>query len=136
MALSEKPLGMAIVVCDQVITDADNNKKSLIGIFNRLGVEGPGPYLLFKLHVFVMLGCSSGEGLAELVCRHSETGREILRSGLRIKFPNPNHVVQLNFVIKGLVFEETGLYAFELRADDELILESRLNVVSLEEKGD
>ena len=135
MALHEKPIGMAIVVCDQVITDKDTNKRSLIGIFNQLKVVGPGPHVLLKMHVFVMLGCGRGDGLAELVCRQVETDRELLRAGSDISFPDPNHVVQLNFVLRGMMFQAAGLYAFELFADNELILESRFNVVQLQNKG-
>jgi hypothetical protein len=49
--MNEKPIGEALILCDQIITEAITNKKSLIGIFNFIAA----PQFPLAAHLFHFL---------------------------------------------------------------------------------
>src|SRR2546423_12723645 len=121
----EKPLGVAIIICDKVITEAGTNNKTLISIFNNI-LSNTFPCIHHRMAVYVALTNATGPKQISLLLKlGSET---VLQLGGKISFPDPNSVVELIFNLTGVPFIESGAYCFEVHADDDYIFESRFNV--------
>ncbi len=131
MTIPEKPLGMAIVVCDQVITDQDTHKKTLVGVFNNI-LSRNFPCMHPTMSIYVALTNGHGAVKIELACKELNVDEEVFaRVGLNAEFPNPNHVVTVIFNLKTLNFKRPGVYSFEIYADDQFLLESRVNLTKV-----
>lgn len=124
-----------MIVCDQVITEAKTNKKSLIGTFNKL-VVGKLPATLHKFYVFIALTNGAGPYRAQLKCvNESAEGKPdpVFELEGPISFGNPMETVELAFKLANLTFMAAGTHAIELWCDDDLIIQRRL-VVEQREK--
>jgi hypothetical protein len=130
--MSEKPapLGLAIVICDQIIEDKLTSKKSLIGIFNQIGTQ-KFPCQHPQVSVFIALTEGLGQCSARLRIVHDESNHVVAEVNGQIKFPDVHTVVELNFNLVGLVFPDPGVYAIEFYCDDTLVLERRFHVVHI-----
>ena len=127
-ASSPAPVGLAIVVCDQIIEDKLTNKKSIIGIFNQIAA-GQFPCRHPRMAVFVSLTEGRGTCTARLRIAHDETAAVVAELNGQIQFPDIHTVVELNFDLVGLAFPQPGLYSIEFYCDDNLILERRFHVI-------
>ena len=123
-AMSEKPIGIAIVGCDRVITEALTNNKTLVSTFNQISAQSFP--CRRSLSVYVALSNASGEKQVELILRRED--QSMLKVGGKVKFDHPNHVIELIFNLKNVVFPTDGTYAFEIHADEEYVFESRFGV--------
>jgi hypothetical protein len=121
------PIGLALVVCDQIIEDKLTNKKSLIGIFNQIATP-VFPCRHARLGVFVALTDGRDRCDVRLRIGHEESAHLVADVRGQIQFPDVNAVVELNFDLVGLVFPQPGLYSIEFSCDDMLILERRFHV--------
>ena len=127
-APKETPLGQALLICDQIITDAETNKKSLIGVFNNLrAITFPAQHP----HMSVFAAMTNGNGKMNATLRCSVENHEVLNVSGEIEFPNPNQIIELVFNLKGMVFPRPGLYTFELLCDGEFIIEKRFQVTKV-----
>lgn len=129
--MDEKPIGEAIVICDQIITEAGTNKKSLIGIFNGVAsfafpVQHP------RLCVYCAMSNGRGSTTLDLRCIRVEDSAEIARISGSVNFPDPTAVIELVFNIINIPFERPGLYTFETSCEGEYLMEKRFNVVQLQ----
>ena len=122
------PVLLAILVCDTVIEDRRTNKKSLIGLFDRITAAGL-PVEHPSLHLFVSL--TNGHGVAEGMVRvvHSETEEVLTELSGPIEFPDPMTVVEMDFGLHELVFPREGEYRFQLFCNGVLLGERRFVVV-------
>ena len=130
--MSEKPapLGVAIVICDQIIEDKLTGKKSLIGIFNQIAAQS-FPCRHPQVCVFIAITDGRGQSAARLRIVHDESSHVVAEVNGSIQFPDAHTVVELNFNLVGLVFPEPGVYAIEFYCDDALILERRFQVMHI-----
>ena len=124
------PIGLAIVICDQIIEDKLTGKKSLIGIFNQIAAQN-FPCRHPQLCVYVSLTDGRGQCIARLRVVHDETNAGVAEVNGQIQFADVHAVVELNFGLVGLTFPEPGAYAIEFYCDDFLVLERRFQVVHL-----
>ena len=92
-----------LLVCDQIITDAETGKKSLIGLFSDITASS----LPFRrsLSAFVTLGNGQGQGEFEFVGTHEASGQPLFRIHDRLTFRAPTDVVELVFNLNDLTFE-------------------------------
>lgn len=125
--MEEKPLGIALIVCDQIMTEAINGKNTLVGVFNSLTAPR-FPHQHPALCAFVLLSNGRGTMQMELRCSGPEAGNIVARLATVVNFPDPNYVVELKFVFRNLVFPTPGLYSFELLWEDEPLLETRFHL--------
>jgi len=130
--MSEKPapLGVAIVICDQIIEDKLTGKKSLIGIFNQIATQS-FPCRHPQVCVFIAITEGRGQSAARLRIVHDESDHVVAEVNGNIQFPDVHTVVELNFNLVGLVFPEPGVYAIEFYCDDALVLERRFHVMHI-----
>ena len=123
----ETPIVQALLVCDQVITDEQTKRKSLINILNH--IHGKALPLTFpRLTVFATLTNGNGQMTVELRCAKVDTDVAIFGAKGPLVFPNPNAVVDLVFQLNNLSFKEPGAYAFMLYCNEDLVAERRFAV--------
>lgn len=127
MGTKSKPMGLAILICDELIEDAKTKKKSLIGLFNVI-TSGSFPCTHPRIHVFISLTGGNGEYNIELRCLNESTGAMILAIPGKIKFASPNVVAEIDLNLGNVVFPMPGNHAFEFLCDGEMLFHRRFTV--------
>jgi hypothetical protein len=125
--MNEKPIGEALILCDQIITEAVTNKKSLIGIFNF--VMSPRFPLQHSFSIFCVMSNGRGEMTVELRCVRMDDSFEVAKIAAPIVLPDPNTVLELVLRFENIPFERPALYTFELHCEGEIVMEKRFNVL-------
>lgn len=123
----EKPIGMALVICDQIITEEKTQKKTLVGTFNRIHASEI-PFTLPGMAVFVSLTNGKGEIPILLKCVSQETNEAVFQIKGKVTFPNPLHVHELVFNLKNVQFPHYGTYSFDLESENQFILGARVHL--------
>ena len=124
---NEKPLGLAMILCDQIITEAASQKKTLVGIFNRI-VSDEFPFLMTNMAVFVSLTNGRGVIQSKLICRHEDADEPVFGAIGTIEFPNPMEVIEIGFKLRNVPIPDPGTYCLEFFCDDIPVLERRFVV--------
>ena len=125
---NEKPMGVAILICDKVITEQGTMNKTLVSTFNTIRSK-IFPCAHPALAIFVSLTNATGEKEVNLVFSSGET--QIMKSGGKAVFDNPNQMVEFIFNLVNLPFARPGVYSFEVFVDGEYVFESRFNVIQI-----
>ena len=125
--MPQSPEVLAMVLCDLVITDVETNKKSLIGLFDRVETMAL-PCVLHELHVY--LGLTDGHGVVPVAvaCVTVDAAEELFRGETVVEFEDPLQVVELQFVFPNAQFPRAGEYRFQLLADGRLLRERKFFV--------
>jgi hypothetical protein len=123
---------LALIVCDQIITDRLTGKQSLIGMFSRVHVRGfPATHPQLCVHVAL----TDGHGETEFVIRIVDTNEErppIVEGKGKVNFKDPRAIANLALQFHGLTFPEPGQYRVQLYSGGELLREARLELVKVE----
>ena len=135
MSTPVKPLGVALMICDQVITEAGTNKKSLIGVFNNISAR-QFPCRHSRLCIFVSITGGHGTAKTEVRCVDEQTGKSLFGAEGEVSFANPNHVVEAVFEFNNVMFPSPGLHCIEVLSNDELVLQRRFIVKQIQAEGD
>jgi hypothetical protein len=121
----EIPIGVALIVCDRVITDAATQEKTLVGTFNQLNSIA-FPCMCPRMTVFV--GVTNGRGAieAEIRCvNESEQNTVVFGMKGTIPFNNPNDVIEMGFQFNNITFPKPGMHSIQFLCEGELILQRR-----------
>lgn len=129
-----KPLGIALMICDQVITEAGTNKKSLIGVFNSVSAR-QFPCRHSRFCIFISITGGHGKARTQVRCVNEQMEKTIFGAEGEIAFANPNNVVEAVFEFNNVVFPSPGLHCIEVLSNDEMVLQRRFNVKQIEAKG-
>jgi len=125
--MNESPIGIALVLCDSIITDAKTGKNSLIGLFNNININSlPAAHPRFC--VFGQLTNGQGKQAIEVRCHSLQKEEVIFQTGGEVEFHNPNQVIEIQFELMNLTFSYDGMYTVELEAEGLPLIESRFNV--------
>jgi len=122
---------LAMLVCDQIITDRLTGKQSLIGMFSKVHARG-FPAAHPQLCVFVAL--TEGYGQTELRIRIVDSNDDrpaIVEGKGTVDFKNPRAIANLALQFNGLMFPAPGEYRVQLYCRDELLKEARLELVPI-----
>jgi hypothetical protein len=111
----QTPAIVAFVVCDLVILDRDTNKRSLIGMFDRIRAMNV-PCVHSEMHVFVAVSDGRGRVPATLSLKKADDERVLFEARGAIEFNDPLAVVELHFPLHNTQFPDFGLYIFEFAA--------------------
>src|SRR5262249_18509282 len=106
-ALVQAPEGVAMVLCDLVITDAETNKKSLIGLFDHIETTVL-PCVVHELHAYLSLTDGHGRLPLVLSCVTAEGADVLFRGQAVVEFEDPLQVVELHFVFPHARFPKAG----------------------------
>jgi len=122
---------IALLVCDQIITDRLTGKQSLIGMFSKVHAVG-FPATHPQLAVFVAL--TDGHGRTELTIRivdSNDARPPIVEGRGGVDFKNPRAIANLALQFHGLTFPAPGEYSVQLWSGSELLREARLELVQI-----
>ena len=122
---------LAMLVCDQIITDRLTGKQSLIGMFSKVHAVG-FPAAHPQLCVFVAL--TDGHGQTEITIRivdSNDARPPIVEGKGSVRFKDPRAIANLFLQFHGLTFPEPGEYRVQLYSDGLLLREARLELVQL-----
>lgn len=123
------PEVLALILCDQIITDRLTGKQSLIGMFSTVHSRG-FPVSHPQLCVYVAL--TSGHGKSNIVIRivdANESRPPVVEGRGAVEFKDPRTIANLALQFHGLVFPEPGAYRVQLFCESELLREARLELV-------
>jgi hypothetical protein len=123
----QPPEVLAMILCDQIITDVDSNKKSLIGLFDQIETATI-PCLVHELHVYLSLTDGHGTLPISLACVAEDDGEEQFRGSALVEFESPLQVVELQFVFPNARFPRAGEYRFQLSAPGQVLRERKFLV--------
>jgi hypothetical protein len=131
MMNNEKPIGIALIICDRVITDATTHEKTIVGTFNYVFAKS-FPCAHPRMTIFVAITSGQGTANAEIKCVNESDQNSVMfaMKGV-IPFKNPNDVVELAFQFNNVTFAKPGLHSIEFLCDGELILHRRFQVAIL-----
>ncbi len=122
---------LAMLVCDQIITDRLTGKQSLIGMFSRIHAIG-FPATHAQLCVFVAL--TDGHGKTDLTIRivdSNDARPPIVEGKGGVHFKDPRSIANLFLQFHGLTFPVPGEYRVQLFSNGNLLREARLELVKL-----
>ncbi len=125
----EIPIGVALIICDRVITDAMTHEKTLVGTFHQL-TSFVFPCILPRLTVFV--GVSNGRGYinTEVRCiNETEQNTTVFAMKGVIPFNNPNDTIEMGFQFHNTQFQKPGVHAIHLLCEGNLILQRRFTLI-------
>ncbi len=130
------PTVLAMLLCDQVITDAGSQKKTLVGLFD--SVFTPQVPFLYVGGFSIFARLSDAEGkynfrvdvvfLDDDKPLGSVTTNEVIA-------PNRLAFVELIMVVAGIGFEKYGKYEFQLYANDVYVGRTTLIVTKPPQQG-
>jgi hypothetical protein len=123
------PEVLALIICDQIITDRLTGKQSLIGMFSM--IHSPRfPAAHPQLSVFASL--TGGHGRVKLTIRIidvNESRPPLVQGQGEVQFNNPLAIANLALQFHGLTFPEAGDYRVQLLSNGALLREARLRIV-------
>jgi hypothetical protein len=116
MASAPIPSVVAMLICDQVITEQVTNKKSLIGVFDKF-FSPNFPAMLSRLAIYVKLADAAGEYLFRLRIVKLKDESPLAEVRLDAQIPNTDQYTELALNMSFLVPEQ-GKYEFQLYAGE------------------
>lgn len=122
---------LALMVCDQIISDRLTGKQSLIGMFSQIHARR-FPAAHPQLCVFVAL--TEGYGKCELTLRIVDANGSrppIVEGKGAVDFKTPLAIANLALQFNGLTFPAAGDYRVQLFANGSLLREARLELVQV-----
>ncbi len=124
---SDQPICVSIVICNEIIEDKRTSNKTLVSLFNSIGVAS-----LPATHprLFLMASLTNlREELPLSVSIKSHSGQEILRvNGAATSGGDPLAVVDLVVEVLGLSIQEEGVHFVDVLAGDMLLGSRRFSV--------
>lgn len=134
-AKTRKPIPqcLAMVLCDQIITDRETGKHVIVGTFSRI-VVGALPATHPAMWVFVALTEGRGRYNGEIRLTHAETEQMLFKAEGPLDFDDPLQVLEIGMAVPPLRFQHAGRYDFEFRVDGELLLGRKFLVQLHKEK--
>jgi len=123
-------MGVSLMICDQVITEAGTNKKSLIGVFSNIAAR-KFPCRIPKICIFVSITGGHGTAKSEVRCVNEQTHEPLFGAEGEISFANPNHMVEAVFEFNNVAFPAPGLHCIEVLSNGEIVLQRRFVVQQL-----
>jgi hypothetical protein len=117
MPESPIPTLLAFIVCDTVIQDAATNKRTLVGVFDRVQ-SAVAPLAINSLGLYAKLVEGSGkyEIRVRLVNLKDESPVMEIKAGA--DWINPDEPMEMAFNFQGIPVPAFGTYEFQLYAND------------------
>ena len=123
------PLVLALIVCDDVWTDLNSHKLSVLGVYGSLVLARDNPHIS-RLTVYTSLTeCPAEFETKVRIVDVDDSHAPIAERIQKVQSPDPRGVLQGFFRFDDLVFRVQGEYRVQLWACDELLLERRLLVL-------
>jgi len=125
----QPPLVLAMLVCDDVYTDANTRKMSVMGLHGTIVVSKSSP-IAERMTIFVCLTeCPSSYSVKVRIIDVNEKYGPIGEMVERLDSPDPRAVMQGFYRFDKIIFDQEGEYRGQLVIYNELMLERRLAVL-------
>lgn len=122
----EKPICVALIICNEVIEDKRSGNKTLVGLFN--GIMAPQlPASHPRMFLMATLTSGTGDWSFAFVI-YTPNGREIFRMRDMVHFNDPLVGHDLVVELRNLPLEEEGVYFVDLLVDSSPIANRRFTV--------
>lgn len=121
---------VAMIICDQIITEQGSNKKSLIGCFNNIYAHN-FPCVHPTFFVFIALTNGRGEFKTKLKMINETTNTTVFEVGGGVVFQDPMKTVEIAFKLVNLTFQSAGSHAIQFLCDDELLMVRKIEVLKI-----
>lgn len=122
----ERPICVALVICDVVVEDKRTGNKTLVGLFNSI-IAPQIPAVHPRM--FLMASLTSGRGTWPFTFRITgPSGREMLRMQEVTRFVDPLAVHDVIVELRNLPLEETGVHFVDLMLSDSQVANRRFTV--------
>lgn len=122
------PSVVAMLVCDQIITEMGTNKKSLIGVFDNY-FSPSFPFVVPRIAIYVKLADAGGEYLFKLRVVKLKDELVIAEIGVRAVIADPTQYSEVALNIGGFALLEPGKYEFQLYSGEEYLHRVTINAV-------
>lgn len=123
----ERPICVALVICDVVIEDKRTGNKTLVGLFNNI-IAPQMPAVHPRM--FLMASLTSGRGTWPFTFRITgPSGQEIFRMQETTRFTDPLAVHDVIIELRNLPLEETGVHFVDLMLLDSQVANRRFTVM-------
>jgi hypothetical protein len=122
------PIGVAMIICDQIMTEDITHKKSLLGCFNNVNAT-QFPATPMNCAIFVALTNGHGSYQSTLKCVNEDEGNEtVFQLSGPVNFVSPLQTIEMGFKLVNLSFPKPGIHAITFSCDDVPILHRRITV--------
>lgn len=124
------PYPLAMVICDGIWTDPYTGKKILIGTFS---VVGGSSFPLVHPVLAIYIALTDGHGSVPVTVRLVDADEErepIFSEDQTVEFKDPRMIVEFAIQVMGVQFSHPGEYRLQLFANNELVIERRIVVLS------
>ena len=125
------PYPLAMVVCDNIHRDPGSGKLFILGCFSTMhAVTFPATHGLMGLYIEQ----TNGRGVVPVRVRLIDANEErepLWEDQNDHEFRDPRMVMQMVFLLAGVIFPEPGEYRFQVFASGEFLMERRLLVNQL-----
>jgi hypothetical protein len=116
-----KPSSKALLICDHVIEDKNNGKKSVIGIFTHITSAG-FPCIQHQLSVYFCISNADGPYIFTLDLVYMNDGKTYGQGVLsEVRINDPLQTVDFAMEISPVFFPAAGTYEFRLYANGEFL---------------
>ena len=134
MVSSIKPVGIALIVCDNVYRES-GNKQALVGLFNKIRSRQL-PAIHAKLCVYASLTSVRRNTNVKLDIVHSETDETIVcLEGSLEDNVEPTTICEMVFHLNNLTFREAGRYYIRLHGNDHILLQRPFDIELLKPRN-
>ena len=123
----EKPKVLSMVICDEVLEDKRTNKKSLIGLFNRVNTV-QFPAKLARMHLYFSLTNCHGKYQTTLQYGFLKGMKVLGQIHGQISCEDPNAILECDFELVDVVFAQEGFYNFEFLIEGKSLIERKFFV--------
>ncbi len=130
-----RPVVKAFLVCDQILHDAQTNKKSLIGVFHDLGATR-FPAVHPSLWIYANLTDARGRYAFEFRLVDM-TRNAVIGSGAPppLDIPDPLRTTEFSAQLRNVSLPAPGTYEFHLLANSDLIATKAIRVAQVDARG-
>ena len=122
------PSVVAMLVCDQIITEEGTKKKSLVGVFDNFGSLA-FPVLFQRLAVYVKLADAMGDYLFKLRIVKLKDESLVAEMGIQATIADASQYAELAISMGNLPIQEPGKYEIQMYAGDIYLHRVTMNAV-------
>lgn len=110
------PTVLALLICESVIHDAETQKKTIVGVFDRI-LSGVTPQSI-NLGIYAKLVEGSGQYTFKIRMVNLKDETPVVQVPIQANWALPQAPFELGVNFRGLVIPEFGNYEFQLYAND------------------
>lgn len=115
---SPNPVLLAFLTCESVIHDAETQKKTLVGVFDRV-LSGGVPLAIYNIGLYAKLVEGAGPYTFKIRMVNLEDEMPVIGDiSTPANWANPRAPIEFGVNIKGLFIKAFGDYEFQLFAND------------------